>query len=249
MISKLHARLGTAGLVVAVIALVAALAGTAFAAAGLSSKQKQEVKTIARQFAGKNGATGPAGPAGAKGDTGLVGAKGDTGAAGATGPQGPAGPTGADGAQGPEGPAGPAGSPWTVGNVLPSGATEVGTWADAVSGFDVVPISWSIPLGKFDPTKFVIVQEGEANPSCDDGVSPAASAENPEADPGFLCVFVGFFESGVEGEIAKVLKPGVHDANHEPVDGYGRTGAGLELFSRSFREPDIAAGSFAVTAE
>ncbi len=91
MFSKLHDRLGTAGLVIAVIALVAALAGTAFAAAGLNGKQKKEVKKIAKQFAGKRGPAGPIGPTGAvgaKGDTGAKGEKGDTGSAGAPGVNG-----------------------------------------------------------------------------------------------------------------------------------------------------------------
>jgi hypothetical protein len=55
MISRIHSKLGTAGLVVALVALVVALTGVAFAASGLNSKQKKEVKKIAKQFAGKQG--------------------------------------------------------------------------------------------------------------------------------------------------------------------------------------------------
>lgn len=136
MLSRVHNKLGTAGLVVAIVALVAALTGVAFAAAGLNSKQKKEVKTIAKQFAGKPGATGPAGPAG---------------------PQGPKGDQGAQGNEGPEGEPGPPGAPGNPGEAgmcsaaepeckLASGGTLTGIWsasggksdnADAVISFPV----------------------------------------------------------------------------------------------------------------
>jgi hypothetical protein len=88
MFSKLHERLGTAGLIVAVVALVAALGGSAFAAAGLTGKQKKEVKKIAKKFAGKPGApgsVGPQGPAGPKGPAGAAGKDGSPGAPGENG--------------------------------------------------------------------------------------------------------------------------------------------------------------------
>jgi len=131
MLSRIHNKLGTAGLIVAVIALVAALAGTAFAAAGLNSKQKKEVKKIAKEFAGKQGPAGPQGPAGAKGDKGDTGPAGSAGPAGATGPAGPTGAKGANGAPGPTGEAGPTGPTGETGFTehLPSGKTETGSWA------------------------------------------------------------------------------------------------------------------------
>jgi hypothetical protein len=82
MFSRIHEKLGTAGLIVAVVALVAALTGTALAAAGLNGKQKKEVKKIAKKFAGQPGPQGPAGPIGPKGD------KGDAGSPGAAGSNG-----------------------------------------------------------------------------------------------------------------------------------------------------------------
>jgi hypothetical protein len=94
MLTRIHNRLGTAGLVVAVIALVAALAGTALAATGLNSTQKKEVKKIAKQFAGKPGATGPAGPQGAAGGTGAKGEQGEKGDKGDPGEPGTAGKNG-----------------------------------------------------------------------------------------------------------------------------------------------------------
>jgi hypothetical protein len=158
MFARLKQHMGVPG-VIAVIALVFAMVGGAYAASGaLTAKQKKEVKTIAKQFAGKNGApgvTGPAGPAGA------AGPKGDTGAAGKDGSPGSPGipgkgakvtplPVGAqtaceetggamveDGQQPPnsvavcagkEGKDGKEGSPWTAGGTLPPGATETGVW-------------------------------------------------------------------------------------------------------------------------
>jgi hypothetical protein len=97
MLSRMHNKLGTAGLIVAVVALIAALGGAAFAASGkLTSREKKEVKKIAKKFA-KAGPTGPQGPkgdAGAKGDPGQAGAKGETG------PEGPQGLQGATGEAG-----------------------------------------------------------------------------------------------------------------------------------------------------
>jgi hypothetical protein len=166
------------------------------------------------------------------GPAGQVGPEGPVGSAGAVGPAGPIGPAG---------PAGPAGSPWTVGNVLPSGATEVGAWSDLIFTQDFIPISWSVPLGAFDPTKVVILGEGETDPRCDNEEGQAPSAENPEADPGFLCVFVGFFENG-EGEVEAVLKPGEHGA------GFGKSGAILKLETASVTA-ELGTGTYAVTAE
>ena len=47
MFNRIRDRFGTAGLIVSIMALVLALAGGAFAAAGLNSKQKSQVRAIA----------------------------------------------------------------------------------------------------------------------------------------------------------------------------------------------------------
>jgi Collagen triple helix repeat (20 copies) len=320
MISKLHERLGTAGLVVAVVALVVALAGTAFAAAGLSGKQKKEVKKIAKQFAGKTGATGPVGPAGPQGSAGAKGDKGDkgengaAGQAGAVGPVGPAGPTGAAGpagATGPAGaagPAGPTGSPWTAGGTLPTGSTETGAWSGVApkEEAELISISFPIPLANtvslanvkiipagvgrtgtgdtesgsnliknYDSTSPISVGSYIAGPGipadttveeeissteyklsapatatgtgvnltvvapsqCDNGTGAAASAENPEADPGFLCIFVA---KGTSPQIT--FKPGAASN----AFGASTSGALLRLEGGS-TEPASANGTFAVT--
>lgn len=98
MISRIHSKLGTAGLVVAIVALVAALGGGAYAAQqGLNGKQKKEVKKIAKKFAGAPGATGPQGQ---KGDTGATGPAGKDGTNGTNGTNGTDGEPGADGEPG-----------------------------------------------------------------------------------------------------------------------------------------------------
>jgi Collagen triple helix repeat (20 copies) len=104
VLSRLHDRIGTAGLVVAVVALIAALTGAAYAASGgLTPKQQKEVKNIAKKFAGKDGLPGPAGPQGPqgpKGDTGAKGADGINGTNGTNGTNGKDGPAGTNGTDG-----------------------------------------------------------------------------------------------------------------------------------------------------
>jgi hypothetical protein len=156
MSQRLHNRLGTTGLIIAIVALVAALGGGAYAASGaLTGKQKKEVEKIAKKYAGKNGATGAAGPQGASGPSGSPGAKGNSGAPGQNGGAGARGEAGVQGVAGesveiiPGEPAscagaggvtyeaegiatpvcnGKAGSPWAVGG-LPAGVSEYGSWS------------------------------------------------------------------------------------------------------------------------
>jgi hypothetical protein len=221
---SLHDRMGTAGMIVAVVALVVALTGTAFAAAGLNGTQKNEVKAIAKQYAGKRG---PKGPKGAKGDPGAQGPQGNagtngtngtngnngaTGAKGATGEAGAKGATGATGAgtagttgatgatgAGTTGATGATGSPWTAGGTLPVGATETGTWTQVMGSEEEgealgseSPISFPIPLAaniSFLNVK-TIPKGGTVPAQCDDGVGTPAGPAHPEADSGFLCIFV-----------------------------------------------------------
>lgn len=105
MFSRIHSKLGTAGLIVAIVAMVAALAGGAYAASGLNPKQKKEVKKIAKseskkwskKFSKRFAIPGPAGPAGAAGPTGATGPQGPAGAPGAKGDKGDPGNDGANG--------------------------------------------------------------------------------------------------------------------------------------------------------
>lgn len=160
MFSRIHDKLGTAGLVIAVVALIAALAGTAFAAAGLNGKQKKEVKKIAKKYAGKQGPQGPQGPQGA---------------------QGPKGDRGLQGERGPEGEVGPAGP---VETVLPAGKTETGLWS--FSGKEVASqfLNISFPL-RVEPVPTVHFLAEGASPT----TACPGTVENPEAAPGQLCVY------------------------------------------------------------
>jgi Collagen triple helix repeat (20 copies) len=179
---------GKAGLTVAVVALVFAMIGGAYAASGLNSKQKKEVKAIAKSFQG----TGPAGPAGLAGPQGPAGANGKDGAEGKQGPTGKTGPTGPTGA-GSTGATGATGfSGFT--ETLPSEQTETGVVTGVLSGAEVefIPISFSVPLSAplppnglntNTPVKPVGFQ-GTAGEDC------PGSAEEPMAKPGILCVYL-----------------------------------------------------------
>lgn len=217
MFSRMHQKLGTAGLVVAIVALVAALTGAAFAAGGgLNGTQKKEVKKIARQFAGKDGAPGAQGPAGPQGPKGDPGPKGDTGAPGKDGTNGTNGKDGKDGEAGMCSEAKPECK-------LASGATLTGVWGAANSATtqsftgEVSPISFPIrvspapttvvshPVGPF---KFGLKigngsagffgpwpSPGEEEQFLEDEAAYLAacpgSVSAPEAAKGFLCVYEG----------------------------------------------------------
>ncbi len=179
MLSRIHSKLGTAGLVVAVVALVAALTGAAFAAGGLTKQQEKQVKKIAKKYAGKEGKQGPAGPQGPAGSPGPKGDKGDTGAAGPEGEQGIAGEPGVCSNTEPE-------------CILPSGATESGTWAvSGVEGFQALPISFVIPLAEAPEEMNLVNGEGKEF-AAGEFVTPVnclGSAEEPEAIAGHLCLY------------------------------------------------------------
>lgn len=207
MLERLHYRLGTAGLIVAVIALVVALGGGAYAASqSLTGKQKKEVKKIAKKFAGKRGpagATGPVGPAGAAGPQGGNGSNGQDGAQGPEGPEGPQGDAGEDG------------SPWTAGGTLPPASMETGTWS--MSGTYATftrayaPVSFSVPLSEAD-AEAISEEEAPAESGVFPNIHVLAVGEEetancpgtvlrPEAVAGHFCVYTakraGLFPVGV----------------------------------------------------
>ncbi len=258
--------------VIAVIALVFAITGGAFAAtnAGSSSanhaiarvaaKSKAKAKTGPRGPAGpagKQGAQGPAGSAGAQGATGAQGAggaKGDAGAKGETGAEGPEGPegeTGRQGAQGntgSQGPQGVPGQPWTPDNVLPSGATETGTWGGRPTEgqTDFIPIAFPVQLSEeLEVSAVHIVTVEEQNK--ENGKEPPAgcqgTAKAPTAKAGSLCVYVGTnLLNNVE--VKAIYKPyGTIE------EGAGVAGALLEIVGLHAENPVYyAVGSWAVTA-
>lgn len=222
---------GTAGLIVACVALVAALAGGAYAAAGLNGKQKQEVKKIVNQTVkpGAPGAPGAPGLPGAPGAKGDSGAKGDTGATGPQGPQGPAGPTG---------PQGPGGSLWVDGGVLPSEATETGTWGiyGGAVGPVNVPISFPIPLAEAPEAHMLADNVTTADcPGEVDGI--------PTAEPGHLCVYTAF--AGEEVSSPELYYP---DATEEVFVG-GASQTGTLIRASCEAGYCYRGGNWAVTAE
>lgn len=181
MFSRIHRKLGTAGLVVAIVALVVALAGTAFAMSGLNSKQKKEVKKIAKQFAGKRGPTGPQGPVGA------------SGAAGATGPRGLQGEPGKNGEAGACSKANPE-------CLLPTGATETGDWAFYAKGNagDFAQISFPMRVEPAPTIRWI-------GPLKSSTAECPGTFETPEATPGNLCIYsIGTLENVKENEPKEV---------------------------------------------
>lgn len=219
MFSKLHERLGTAGLVVAVIALIAALTGTAFAAAGLNSKQKKEVKKIAKQFAGKQGPVGPKGDTGAPGPAGAKGDKGDPGSPGAAG-KGVVLSSTAPGCSeggvsvevegntaskkqvcnGEEGAAGDPGEPWTPESQLPSSATLTGAFSASASALGPFRTTISFPVqlaAELDKDHVKSVTAAGKEFSGGAFVDPTictGSVDAPTAPAGYLCTYTGASE-------------------------------------------------------
>jgi hypothetical protein len=213
MFSTLRTRFGIPG-VISVIALVFAMFGGAYAASNSGGGKATASAKAKKGPRGPKGATGPTGPAGPQGP---AGANGKDGAPGSNGTNGTNGAPGADGksveveAAGGECPEGGSkfkvggvtkgaacngeeGSPWTAGGVLPEGATETGAWAMTLdaSGQGGVPISFSIPMKEGQGNGNVkVVGIGKTPPEeCENTEHPgAASAENPEATSGFLCIY------------------------------------------------------------
>jgi hypothetical protein len=272
--------------VISVIALVFAMVGGAYAASndggsakaskkqsGLTGKQKKEVETIAKKFAGKAGPTGPVGPqgpagangqAGAKGATGPAGPKGTTGPAGPKGTTGPAGPkgttgakgvtgpkgtTGAKGVTGPKGPTGPTGPTGQSGftEVLPSGKTEKGTWAVTFSGTEE-ELEEGVTKVLRVPISFPIPLPGALGPANVVKVTPTQIEE--EEVPAACTV------GGTEGSIANPLAtPGflcVYGASValtlNPAAGVGAGATGSVLVVGPLAVGSSAIGTFAVTA-
>jgi Collagen triple helix repeat (20 copies) len=234
--------------VVAVLALVFAMSGGAYAAKKyLITSTRQISPSVLKQLrgaagkAGANGTAGAPGTPGAKGDTGAPGPKGETGAPGAKGDTGAPGPKGDTGAPGPKGETGPPG-PFT--ETLPKGATETGTWI-AVAGTEGIAsdgISFSIQLAAPLDGGHVhyITAEEVTNNQLPEGC--AGTAEKPEAERGFLCVFEGP-ATPIPGVEARLETPDTAPAKL----GAGRTGAILVLLSEAAAETRLY-GTWAVTA-
>lgn len=233
MFSKLHERLGTAGLVVAIVALVVALTGSAFAASKFITKPEavKIAKREAKKFAGKDGAPGPAGPQGPAGTNGTNGKDGGAGAEGPKGATGAAGATGATGATGKTGPTGIEGTTGATGATGPTGEFDLvaaagttlkGTWSidwyEAEAAEEVVQaaISTGVPVDTNGEDFFKVIRDPAGNyqgPGEEEAAELACpgTPDNPTADPSvfgggaLLCVYVN--ES--DNLLADIRGPGV----------------------------------------
>lgn len=198
MFSRMHSKLGTAGLIVAVVALVAALTGAAFAAGGLTKQQENQVTKIAKKYAGKQGA---AGPQGLPGGNGTNGANGKDGAAGSPGAAGKGVVLGTAGVECPTGGTtvqveGSAtkksvcnGEKGGFSEVMPSGTTSTGAWSMGTGSPDVEKLLFSVSFpmrypGPTPPSLVFVKEEGEESDKC------PGTAAKPDAKPGFLCFYV-----------------------------------------------------------
>ncbi len=174
---------------------------------------------------------------------GEAGTNGKNGAAGATGPSGPAGATG------------PTGSPWTAGGTLPHGSTETGVWSATgmpatnpglgAHGAITASISFPIPLGKTPESNVIELGEGEHEASKNLPAGCKGNVDEPKAEPGNLCIFVG------EGTInAKEIDAGTVESTEATEAGGepGRTGISVLGLAEKSEGMSIA-GTWAVTGE
>jgi hypothetical protein len=277
MFKRLRRRVTYAN-VAMTLALVFAMSGGAYAAGKYlitSTKQiKPSVLASLKGKAGPAGKEGPAGAAGKEGSAGKEGAPGKEGKAGANGVNGANGESvtsaalkaGEEGCAeggskftvagktttacgGVRGPKGPEGSPWTLKGVLPSEATETGTWAaDGAAGTSqllytiLAPISFTIPL-KTAP-KVTIIESGNG---AGGGTCPTTSSEaKPEAEAGNLCIFVVPSGNG-KANVTEVVT--LSPAGALGTDEAGTTGTVVAVVPQNDTEPASAYGTWAVTAE
>jgi hypothetical protein len=260
MISRIHSKLGTAGLVVAIVALVVALTGVAFAATGLNGKQKKEVKKIAKKYAGKQGPVGPQGPAGPAGKDGSNGTNGSNGTDGTDGVDGKsvvltteaAGANCSDGGTKVEVAGTPASKKYVCNGetgfteTLPVAETETGTWAvgSQAGGATIIPLTFNIPLPEAPDALHYVNDEGEERifgPVSEEIENVPAticlgSVEEPTAPAGEVCVYAQ------EEEVAAF--PG-----YLPVGGFRHLYVSGATFLFSLQAGDFALGTWAVTAE
>lgn len=174
----------TPATVLAVIALVFAMTGGAIAAKKyLITSTNQISPSVLKKLTGK---PGPVGPAGSAGKAGANGANGTNGTNGEKGEEGETGFT----------------------QVIPPGESLTGVWSNNLIqpttetlSVQFVPITFAFPLGKELTSADVhyIAKEAETG----EGECPG-SIEEPEAEPGNLCIYTGTEEvaPGAEASLA-----------------------------------------------
>lgn len=250
MLSKLHDRLGSAGLALSVIALVVALAGTAYAGGALTGPEKKEIekqsKKFSKQFSKQFAIEGPAGPQGLPGSPGEKGDSGAQGEPGEEGKQGPAGEPGPKGEKGAKGDKGDPGDPWTAGGTLPVGATETGAFAakGTAAGMIVASLEFSIPLAApLDSEHVITLAAGYSggNENCD------GTVESPKADSGYLCIYIGQTQNLFPTASAVFPRnPNTLTPPGEPSE-LSAGVSGATLFATAISGAPAMVGSYAVT--
>jgi len=171
MFRFLRNRIGIPG-AIAIVALVFAMLGGAYAASngrGQKAGADASAKKAKRGPRGPRGLTGPTGPTGPQGSKGEPGVKGDAGPPGTPGKDGQTGFT----------------------ETLPGGKSLEGTWTTdfataSTTALQFVPISFGIPLAK--PLEEADVHYILLGAETGTGPCPG-SIEEPEAEPGQLCIY------------------------------------------------------------
>jgi Collagen triple helix repeat (20 copies) len=242
------------------VALVFAMTGGAYAAGKfLITSTKQISPKVLKQLKGAagskgapgangtNGAGGPQGPPGINGKDGVNGKDGLAGTsvtsksvtAGVVCKEGGTEFTAAEGKKTTV----CNGSPWTAEGVLPSGASEKGTWGafftPSGTGFGsgkASTISFTIPLEKGLPAHIVKVGEKGDGKGC----PTTSDAANPEAEPGNLCIF-----ATVALKVESLL---VDDVEQGKENETGRTGVVIIIAPSQAGFTVSALGTWAVTA-
>jgi hypothetical protein len=229
-------------------------------AGATAAKSKSKVKVGPRGPRGAAGSAGPAGPAGPQGPAGpagTAGAKGENGAPGTNGTNGTDGVSGTgattESFTGKEhgcetgGVIVKSASPEAVvcngkngqsgfTEMLPAGKTETGVWStlEGTKGEPIVPISLAIPVNLEGITAH-FVKQGEVDPAGCEG-----ETLEPAAQPGNLCVFMGWAGENVKNVVFLNAEGGEHVR--------GTAGLLMALKPQEEGKELQGSGSYAVTA-
>ena len=201
----------TPATVLAVVALVFAMTSGAVAAKKyLITSTKQISPSVLKKLTGKPGPAGADGKAGANGTNGSNGTNGQNGETGFT-------------------------------QVLPAGESLTGVWSnsffqtagEAVTTVQLVPISFAFPLGSaLTPADVHYIKKEEET---GEGVCPG-SVDEPEAEPGNMCIYTETEEVAPGGEVAQ--------AGFD-IPGPGNAGVVVKFTAKGIA---ILEGSWVVTA-